>query len=60
MVVDQGEEEVFEEVKMDPAWTSLTSSAPLDLLLPREGFQGKNNGSEKCQRFIVYWKLGLR
>ena len=60
VVVDQGEEEESEEVKMDHAWIFLTSSAPLDLSLLREGFQGKNNGSEKCQHFIDYWKLGLR
>ena len=60
VVVDQGEEEESEEVKMDHAWIFLTSSAHLDLSLLREGFQGKNNGSEKCQHFIDYWKLGLR
>ena len=36
------EEEVEFEEKMVPASTFLTSSAPLDLSLLREDFQGKN------------------
>ena len=41
--VELGEEEESEvvEVRRDPAWTCLTSSAPWALLLLREGFQGK-------------------
>ena len=56
MDVDQGEEE-FEvgEVKMDQAWTFLTSSAPSDLSLLREGFQGEKNTLEKGQNFVYYW-----
>ena len=46
VVVDQGEEEFeVEEVKMDQAWTFLTSSAPSDLSLLKEGFQGENSRS---------------
>ena len=41
MVVEEEEEVEFEE-KMVPASTSLTSSAPLDLSLLREDFQGKH------------------
>ena len=54
VVVDQGEEEFGEEeeVRMDPAWTFLTSSAPLDLSLLKEGFQGENSRSETNQHFI--------
>ena len=51
VVADQGEEE-SEEGRMDPAWTFLTSSAPLDLSLLKEGFQGENSRSETNQHFI--------
>ena len=54
VVADQGQEE-FEEVRMDPASTFLTSSAPLDLSLLKEGFQGKNSRSEMDQHFVYYW-----
>ena len=54
VVADQGEEE-SEEGRMDPAWTFLTSSAPLDLSLLKEGFQGKNSRSEMDQHFVYYW-----
>ena len=42
-VEQEAEEEESEvvEVRRDPAWTCLTSSAPWALLLLREGFQGK-------------------
>ena len=39
VVVPEVEEE--SEVKMDQAWIFLTSSAPLDLSLLKEGFHGK-------------------
>ena len=54
-----GEEEESEvvEVRRDPAWTCLTSSAPWALLLLREGFQGKK---ENVQWFVFYRKLGPR
>ena len=44
VVVEEVEEE--SEVKMDPAWIFLTSSAPLDLSLLKEGFHGKNRRHE--------------
>ena len=54
MVVDQGEEEFeVEEVKMDQAWTFLTSSALSDLSLLREGFQGKNSRRVNISMLLV-------
>ena len=51
------EESEVVEVRRDPAWTCLTSSAPWALLLLREGFQGKK---ENVQWFVFYRKLGPR
>ena len=54
VVVDQGEEEFeVEEVKMDQAWTFLTSSAPSDLSLLKEGFQGKNSRRVNISMLLV-------
>ena len=54
VVADQGEEE-SEEGRMDPAWTFLTSSAPLDLSLLKEGFQGEKSTVEKGQNIVYNW-----
>ena len=50
-VVDQEEEEF--EVKMDQAWTFLTSFAPSDLSLLKEGFQGKNSRRVNISMLLV-------
>ena len=57
MVADQGEEE-SEEGRMDPAWTFLTSSAPLDLSLLKEGFPGEISRSETDEHFVEILETG--
>ena len=51
--MDQEEEEF--EVKMDQAWTFLTSFAPSDLSLLKEGFQGEKSTVEKGQNIVYNW-----
>ena len=49
------EEEAEFEEKMVPASTFLTSSAPLDLSLLKEGFQGEKSTVEKGQNIVYNW-----